>query len=309
MADVEVKQQEMMMEQDSNSNSAPAPASAPEDERKLFAGGLPQDAKEAEIREHFGKFGEIESIMLKTDQHTGRSRGFCFVLYKTVDGLKGALVEADNHVMKGKKVAVKQAEAKQGKIYVGKLKPELSDESIKNFFANYGTIANIEQPFDKMKNERKNFCFITFDKEDVAKRLLKEATVTIEGHELDVKKVTVKAQNQMDPRSMYGGRGGAHAGHHGGHGHGGWGPAYPPQHWGGGYGDYWGGPQGGYGDYNYYGGYGYGYPPAGPGGPPGGKTPRGGAAGGGNPRGMMRGGRGGGGGGGMQRGAQRQKPY
>ena len=46
-----------------------------EDDRKLFAGGLPQDAKEAQIKEHFGQFGEIETVTLKTDMATGRCRG------------------------------------------------------------------------------------------------------------------------------------------------------------------------------------------------------------------------------------------
>ena len=37
---------------------------------------------EEELNEHFGQFGEIESVNLKTDPNTGRSRGFCFVVYK-----------------------------------------------------------------------------------------------------------------------------------------------------------------------------------------------------------------------------------
>jgi hypothetical protein len=36
--------------------------------------------------------------------------------------------------LQGKVVAVKKAQAKQGKIYVGKLMPELSDEDIKTHF-------------------------------------------------------------------------------------------------------------------------------------------------------------------------------
>ena len=55
---------------------------ADEDDRKLFVGGLPQEVSEEELNEHFGQFGEIESVNLKTDPNTGRSRGFCFVVYK-----------------------------------------------------------------------------------------------------------------------------------------------------------------------------------------------------------------------------------
>merc|ERR1712088_91089 len=209
-----------------------------EDERKLFVGGLPQDAKDGEITEYFGQFGEIDSVNLKTDPSTGRSRGFAFVVFKAQEGLEKA-VATEEHNIKNKKVAVKKAQAKQGKVYVGKLPKDdkLSDDAIKEFFATYGTIAAVEQPFDKVKSERKNFCFITFEKEESAKALLKVGTVTLndsEGNplELEVKKVTVKA-----PVGPYGG--------------------YDPY----GYGNW------GYGPYG--GGYGYG-------GMAGGKTPRGG---------------------------------
>ena len=74
-----------------------------EDDRKLFAGGLPQDAKEAQIKEHFGQFGEIETVTLKTNMATGRSRGFCFIVYKSVDSLEAAV--AAEHTISNKKAA------------------------------------------------------------------------------------------------------------------------------------------------------------------------------------------------------------
>jgi len=276
------------------SAGAETAAAQDEDERKLFVGGLPQDAKDPEIREYFGKYGEIDVITLKTDQNTGRSRGFAFVVFKSVEGVDAACAEP-NHTVKNKKVAVKKAQAKQGKVYVGKLKAELSDDEIKTHFSQFGTIANIEQPFDKTKNERKNFCFITFEKEEVAKRLLKEGTCFVNGHELEIKRVNTKpSQGNMMGGGMMGGRGGGRGG-------------YGQQQWG-------GYPQGGYGDWG-QGGYGYGqdmygYGAGGYGGmggygggyQAGGKTARGG---GGAPRGGgFRGGRGG-----QQRGGPRTRPY
>ena len=98
---------------------------------------------------------------------------------------------------------MKKAQAKQGKIYVGKLKAELTDEAIKEFFGQYGSIATVEQPFDKVKNERKNFCFITFDKEDTAKKLLKEGSVHISGHELEIKKVNPPNKGMQGKTILY----------------------------------------------------------------------------------------------------------
>ena len=96
-----------------------------EDERKLFVGGLPQDIKDTELKTHFEAFGEIETVNMKTDPTTGRSRGFAFVIYKSPEGVEKAVAK-EEHELKGKKVAVKKAQSKQGKIYVGKLKPEIT---------------------------------------------------------------------------------------------------------------------------------------------------------------------------------------
>ena len=62
-----------------------------EDERKLFVGALPQEAKDSDIKEYFEAYGEIDSINLKMDPVTGRSRGFAFIVFKTVEGIEAAL--------------------------------------------------------------------------------------------------------------------------------------------------------------------------------------------------------------------------
>ncbi len=53
----------------------------------------------------------MTSVNLKMDQMTGRSRGFAFVVFDSVDTLEAVL--AKEHAIKGKKVAVKKAASKQ----------------------------------------------------------------------------------------------------------------------------------------------------------------------------------------------------
>lgn len=75
-------------------------------------------------------------------------------------------------------------------------------------------IVEVEMPFDKQKSQRKGFCFITFDAEQVVTDLLKTPKQKIAGKEVDVKRATPKPENQMmGPRGgmrggMRGGRGG-----------------------------------------------------------------------------------------------------
>ncbi|XP_033212796.1 RNA-binding protein squid-like isoform X6 [Belonocnema kinseyi] len=223
-----------------------------QEDRKLFVGALSWETTDKELREYFSKFGDIESINVKTDPNTGRSRGFAFIVFAKAESLD-KIMSAGDHVINGKKVDPKKAKARHGKIFVGGLSTELSDDDIKTFFGQFGNIVEVEMPFDKTKNQRKGFCFITFDSEQVVNQLLKTPKQTINGKEVDVKKATPKPDGMgmmrggmmrgagRGARGARGARGGFQGGWQGGYGAG----------FGGGYG------QGGYGAG--YDGYGGGY--------------------------------------------------
>ncbi|KAH0555123.1 hypothetical protein KQX54_015392 [Cotesia glomerata] len=247
-------------------------------DRKLFVGGLSWETNDKELRDHFGSYGDIESINVKTDPNTGRSRGFAFIVFSKAESLD-KIMAAGDHVINNKKVDPKKAKARHGKIFVGGLSTELSDDDIKSFFDKFGKIVEVEMPFDKTKSQRKGFCFITFESEQVVNELLKTPKQTINGKEVDVKKATPKPDGMGGMRggaaagrgAARGGRGGRGRGFggqgwsQGGYGAGGYGGGYGQGGYGGGYDgygsyDYYGGGYGGYGGYDYtgYDGYGYG---------------------------------------------------
>ena len=82
-------------------------------------------------------------------------------------------------------------EAKQGKIYLGRLPTEgISNEDIETHFATFGSVAEVVRPVDKRKNnEPKNFAFVTFDREETAKELVEEGSTTINGIALAIPRV------------------------------------------------------------------------------------------------------------------------
>lgn len=94
------------------------------------------------MREHFAPYGEIESINVKTDPNTGRSRGFAFIVFAQADSIDKVMAAGD-HIINNKKVDPKKAKARHGKIFVGGLSNELSDDDIKNFFNQFGTVSLI----------------------------------------------------------------------------------------------------------------------------------------------------------------------
>jgi len=216
------------------------------EDRKVFVGGLAQEATQDDLESYFGKYGGLERVQLKMDSQTGRSRGFAFIVFQDVAGMEAAL--AEEHEIKGKRTTVKKADVKPGKIYVGRLPSDgITDDDIRNYFAGHGTVTEFIRPIDKMKdNEPKNFAFISFEKEAVSKKLIQMGTVDINGHEIIVKEVN------PNPRDGGAGRGGGRGGYGGGYGGG-------QQYGGGGYGGY---DQGGYGagawdgGSSAYGGYG-----------------------------------------------------
>lgn len=51
------------------------------------------------------------------------------------------VLAAGDHVINNKKIDPKKAKARHGKIFVGGLSTELSDEDIKSYFAQYGSVS------------------------------------------------------------------------------------------------------------------------------------------------------------------------
>ncbi len=77
---------------------------------KLYVGNLPFSATEDEIRELFGKHGNIVSVNLIEDRDTGRPRGFGFV---EMDDTTAAKQNLDGYEMGGRALSVNDAQDKR----------------------------------------------------------------------------------------------------------------------------------------------------------------------------------------------------
>jgi len=235
-----------------------------EDDRKLFVGGLSWETTTKDLREYFEKYGEVTSATLKTDLETRQSRGFGFVVFKNIDTVQKVL-DVKEHKLHGRTIDPKPANPRQGikKIFVGRLDPGVPEDDVKAYFGTFGTVAKIDFPFDKVKDQRRAFCFVEFDSDTAVKKVLDQASHKLGGQEVDVKKATPNAAQGSGGRGGRGGRGwsgGPGFGGRGGRGRGGWNQG---GNWnqGGGYGGYgnygnYGYGQGGYNSYSGYGGYG-----------------------------------------------------
>ena len=122
--------------------------------------------------------------------------------------LTSAFSYCDNYLWQ---CTCKKAESRQGKIYVGKLPAEeLTNEDLTahfaqvlpsvifigllclNYYLQFGSVVEVIRPVDKMRGDApKNFCFVTFDREDPARKLVKEGSTTIKGHQVVVGRVSI----------------------------------------------------------------------------------------------------------------------
>ena len=124
-----------------------------------------------------------------------RSRCFAFVVFKDPEAVNKVFEADGGHAINSKKVDVKRAKAKPGKMFLGGLKADLTDDAIKSHFEQFGTIIEFEMPFDKTKNVRKGFGFITFEREETMKELIKKGKETIGEYTIDLKKATPRPDN------------------------------------------------------------------------------------------------------------------
>ncbi|KAE9462097.1 hypothetical protein C3L33_06007, partial [Rhododendron williamsianum] len=75
---------------------APPPTASPVSEytqRKIFVSNVSAEVDIQKLVEFFSKFGEIEDGPLGLDKQTGKPKGFCLFVYKSVEGAKKALEE------------------------------------------------------------------------------------------------------------------------------------------------------------------------------------------------------------------------
>jgi len=74
--------------------------------KKLYVGNLNFTATEDEVRQLFAQFGEVQSVAIISDIHTGRPRGFAFVEMENADA---AATELNGKEFKGRPLKVNEA--------------------------------------------------------------------------------------------------------------------------------------------------------------------------------------------------------
>jgi len=76
---------------------------------KIYAGNLPDDITEEELRQEFRAFGEVTSVNIMTDKYSGRSRGFGFVEMPSVSEGQAAIAGLNGKALRDQTLSVNAA--------------------------------------------------------------------------------------------------------------------------------------------------------------------------------------------------------
>ncbi|GJD10320.1 Uncharacterized RNA-binding protein [Galdieria sulphuraria] len=89
--------------------------------KKLFVGGISSSCSDEDFLVYFQKFGAVLDAHIMYDHQTGKSRGFGFITFCSVEAVD-KVFQTPRHVIKGKVVEVKVAEPKHQSVESRKVK-------------------------------------------------------------------------------------------------------------------------------------------------------------------------------------------
>ena len=93
----------------------PAHARIPEDceSMNIYVGNLPYSVTDADLRDTFGRFGEVSQVNLITDKFTGESKGFGFVEMANDEEADNAIQKLNGSDVEGRSIRVNVARPKK----------------------------------------------------------------------------------------------------------------------------------------------------------------------------------------------------
>lgn len=179
---------------------------------------------ERELKSLFGKdkFGEIENIQIIKDHHTGRSKGYAFIYYKTINQAEEARNEMTGTIVNGKSIRVDFSITDaahsptpgnyKGSRFSSDIEPNCclgifnlhhstDEHKIYQKFQKFGSIENAKVIYDHHTGDSRGFGFVYYKRtRDAieAKKAMNDAVIT--GKHIRVDFSRNKAERDRSPR-------------------------------------------------------------------------------------------------------------
>ncbi|KAI7846467.1 hypothetical protein COHA_000002 [Chlorella ohadii] len=161
-------------------------------EGKVFIGGLSWETTDQKLRAYFENYGTVQEAFVSYDKHTGRPRGFGFVVFAdpiiadkvisvqhTIDRreveAKRALPKEESPVSKDQQAAASGQRTK--KIFVGGLAASVDEETFRAYFEEFGAVEDAVVMYDHENKRPRGFGFITFAEEEAVEAVFARGTI------------------------------------------------------------------------------------------------------------------------------------
>ncbi|KAL7065383.1 hypothetical protein AAHC03_05793 [Spirometra sp. Aus1] len=200
---------------------------------KIFVGSLPESIKECSLHEYFSEYGIVTDVFLSKGQE---SRRFGYVTFRDLDSVRKVL-DSQPHKMNETPVTVSLAKNKrpadsgvsecekgetassasedkklnnnaatelvsnQLTVFVGQLKPTVSEADLKAYFSKFGTVTEASVIRNKTTGESRGFGFVTFSDKEAFEGGVLEACHFLDGCRLNVRPANPRSKIR-DPSSQ-----------------------------------------------------------------------------------------------------------
>ncbi|KAL4457731.1 hypothetical protein ABPG75_012596 [Micractinium tetrahymenae] len=188
-------------------------------EGKVFIGGLSWETTDQKLRQYFENYGTVQEAFVSYDKHTGRPRGFGFVVFAdpiiadkvisvqhTIDRreveAKRALPKEESPVSKDQQAAASGQRTK--KIFVGGLPASVDEDTFRRYFEEFGQVDDAVVMFDHENKRPRGFGFITFAEEEAVEAVFARGTIqTIHDKQIEIKRAVPRDSMPPSPRLLH----------------------------------------------------------------------------------------------------------
>lgn len=176
----------------------------PEQQRKLFVGGLNFKTDDESLRTFFEQFGDVVDCVVMKDSKTKRSRGFAFVTFRTVE-MADHVMASRPHVLDERTITPRRAVSREDsdkpgcyssvkKIFVGGIKDDTEEHHLRGYFSKFGEIELVEVLEDRETKRKRGFAFVSFTDHDAVDKIVNIKYHTINQHNCQIRKALPKAE-------------------------------------------------------------------------------------------------------------------
>jgi len=166
--------------------------------RRLYVGSLPTTVTEDEVKEYFEKFGKVIECILQKNRTTGKSKGMAFITFAEASivneiqtnkkhKMEDKIIDCRRPAPKGSNPKDPEVLAITKKLWFGGINEMMTDDDVKEYFEQYGTVEEVEVPLNT-EGKKRGFGFVTFDNSDTVDKLIIIGHHKIKGRRMDVKK-------------------------------------------------------------------------------------------------------------------------